>query len=155
VNLLFAAYGVAVPKGSTRAFVPKGWTRPIVTAANAKTKSWQQTITSAALEARGAGEPPLEGPARVRVWFFLPRPKSAPKKIRWPAKLPDLDKLLRAVFDGIVCGGLLRDDAQVVDEHATKYFAGGEFDPEGAAGIPRAVVRVVAGDDFLAQEREG
>lgn len=33
---------------------------------------------------------------------------------------PDLDKLLRAVFDSLRQGGLLLDDAQITEVHASK-----------------------------------
>jgi crossover junction endodeoxyribonuclease RusA len=69
------------------------------------------------------GKPPLTGPVRVGIAFRLPRPKSAPKTIRWPAKRPDLDKLCRAVLDGITAGSAITDDSQVVVLHALKRFA--------------------------------
>lgn len=134
-------FGVPIPKGSTRAFVPKGWTRPIVTSDNAKTKPWQESITQAAIEARGAA-PPIEEPVSLVVRFYLPRPKTAPKRVCVPAKKPDLDKLLRALKDGLTRGGIYRDDAQVVEIKASKAFAAGHQDPAGAAGVPRAVVEV-------------
>lgn len=135
------AYGTPVPKGSTRAFIPKGWTRPIVTADNTKTKPWQETIKQAALEARG-GRPPIDGPVALFVRFFVPRPKTAPRRVTEPAKKPDLDKLIRALKDALTSAGAYHDDAQVTRVLATKDFAGGEFDPDGGAGVPRAVVEI-------------
>ncbi len=35
-------------------------------------------------------------------------------KYLWRNKRPDLDKLVRAVFDGVVESGLIKDDAQFV-----------------------------------------
>ena len=61
--------------------------------------------------------------AAVRIVFRLPRPKAAPKAVLWPAKRPDLDKLTRAVLDGLVAGGAIADDSQVVHLMARKYFA--------------------------------
>jgi crossover junction endodeoxyribonuclease RusA len=63
------------------------------------------------------------GPVQVNVFFRLPRPKSAPRHIFWPAKRPDLDKLCRSVFDGLTEGGAWADDAQVVSMIAVKKFA--------------------------------
>jgi crossover junction endodeoxyribonuclease RusA len=69
------------------------------------------------------GNPPLTGPVKAVVDFRLPRPKSAPKNVRLPAKRPDLDKLCRAVLDGITAGGAIADDSQVVVLYALKRFA--------------------------------
>jgi len=138
--LTFTVYGVPIPQGSTRAFIPKGWTRPIVTADNAKTKPWRQAIVDSAREQmRGCG--PLLGPVELTVRFYLPRPKSAPKRVLVPAKLPDLDKLVRAVCDALTAAGVWRDDAQVVQVLASKAFAGGVADPD-PNGVPRATIEV-------------
>jgi crossover junction endodeoxyribonuclease RusA len=65
----------------------------------------------------------FDGPARVQITFRLPRPKSAPKSVTLPIKRPDIDKLARAVLDGLVAGGALADDSQVVDLLVSKRFA--------------------------------
>lgn len=141
--LTVTVYGVAAPQGSTRAFVPKGWRRPIITADNQRTKPWRQAIVEACLPVLN-GTPPLEGPVGVSVLFLLPRPKSAPRRVTEPAKLPDLDKLVRALLDGLTTAGAWRDDAQVVTIGASKAFAGGQRDPLGPVGVPRAEVAVAA-----------
>ncbi len=56
----------------------------------------------------------------VRVEFILPRPKSV-KRI-YPAVKPDLDKLVRAVLDGL--WPAWGDDAQVVGLLASKRYCG-------------------------------
>jgi crossover junction endodeoxyribonuclease RusA len=66
-----------------------------------------------------AGDPPL----RVAITFRLARPKSAPARVLFPVKRPDIDKLARAVLDGLVAGGALADDSQVVDLLVSKRFA--------------------------------
>jgi len=142
--LSFTAYGVPAPQGSTRAFMRPGMKHPVVTADCARTKPWRQAIVDASREVM-AGRAPLEGPVEVRVAFYLPRPKSAPRRITDPAKLPDLDKLVRALFDALTAAGVWRDDAQVVHVHARKAFAGGRHDddPDGP-GVPRAHITVEA-----------
>ena len=137
--ITFTAYGTPIPQGSTKAFMRPGMKFPIVTADNAKTKPWRQAIVDACRSLL-AGRQPLEGPVEVRVVFYLPRPKSAPKRITEPSKKPDLDKLARALGDAMTTAGVWRDDAQVISTLARKAFAGGIHDPEGAMGIPRAVV---------------
>ena len=70
--------------------------------------------------------PPLDGPALVYVGFVLPRPKSLPKRVRHPSRRPDLDKLIRAVLDGLTEGGAWYDDGQVTKLSAQKQYADAE-----------------------------
>ena len=60
----------------------------------------------------------------LTVRFYLPRPKSLPKRVTEHTKKPDLDKLLRAVLDACTTGGVWRDDSQVATIHARKVYAG-------------------------------
>jgi len=76
---------------------------------------------------------PFPGPVEVRLGFSLPRPQShygtgrnagrikasAPT---WPAQMPDLDKLVRAVLDACTDAGLWRDDSQVCALQAAKLY---------------------------------
>lgn len=63
------------------------------------------------------------GPVDLRLEFVMLRPKATPKTRTPPAvKRPDLDKLTRAVFDGIT-GTLIADDSQVVNLRASKRIA--------------------------------
>lgn len=139
----FTAYGVAAPKGSTKAFYVKSLGRAIVTADNKRTKPWQQEVAGAAVAARAAADGRAwaitEDAIVLDVTFYLPRPKSLPKRIVEHCKKPDLDKLLRATKDALT-GVLWRDDAQVVALTGAKAYAGGCFDPDGINGVPRAVV---------------
>lgn len=136
-------YGTPIPQGSSKAFLPRGWKRPIVTADNPKTKSWRQAIIDASREwAEGHGPWPREMPLALNVAFFLPRPSSAPKRRTEVTTRPDLDKLLRAVGDALTDAGVWLEDAQVVAATASKAYAGGRHDPLGAAGPPRAEILV-------------
>jgi crossover junction endodeoxyribonuclease RusA len=160
--LTFSVYGVPAPKGSTKAFYIAKLGRAITTADNRRSAPWQEAVVTAAREAL-AGALPLEGPVGVALSFYLPRPKTAPKRVTRPTKKPDLDKLERCVLDGLTRAGVWRDDAQVIAMITEKAFAGGADDPLREAGIPRADVRVylmaeqahVPGDLFMfaAQER--
>lgn len=83
---------------------------------------WRATV---ALVASQHVPTPFEGPVTVEVAFRFPMPRSRPKKLReqgevWRDKKPDLDKLLRAVFDGLTDAGAIFDDAQIVHVIATK-----------------------------------
>jgi Holliday junction resolvase RusA-like endonuclease len=137
----FVVYGVPIPKGSTKAFFRPGMRFPVVTNDNAKSKPWQESVVAAARDAIGAG-PPLDEPVAVAIRFFMPRPKTAPRRVVQPTKKPDLDKLVRCVEDGLTRAGVYRDDSQVVVIIARKEFAGGHSDPAGEHGLPRASIEV-------------
>lgn len=138
--LAFTVWGVAQPKGSARAFVPKGWTRAVVTSDNPKGKGWQQLVAEAAGRARDAtGAALLEGPVSLTVAFYLPRPKSLPKRVTAHTKKPDLDKLVRSVKDGLTRVAW-HDDAQVVRVDATKGYA-------EAGEAPHAVIAIAPWED--------
>jgi len=137
--ITFTAYGIAATQGSLRGFIPKGWKRPILTSDNKRLRPWRQAVVDSCREIV-AGRCPMEGPVHLDVTFFLPRPKTAPKRITEPAKLPDLSKLVRALEDALTSAGVWRDDAQVIHVEARKAVAAGIHDPEGAAWIPGAVV---------------
>ena len=136
----FVVYGVPVPKGSMRAFLPKGSTRPIVTDSNRSVKPWTVAVKTAAVEARQRNPEAYiaDGPVGLEATFYLPCPKSAPKRQpAFPAKRPDLDKLVRVVADALT-GVLWQDDAQVTSLVAKKRYAGRQ-DDAAALPLPRPV----------------
>lgn len=119
----FAVDGVPIPQGSKTAFVVGK--RAVVTDANKGTlKPWRALVTAAALDALARSfQDPLEGAIDVEVVFSFVRPKSVPLTRVYPSVKPDVDKLARAVLDGLTDSGLFRDDAQVVRLVATKVYA--------------------------------
>jgi crossover junction endodeoxyribonuclease RusA len=87
------------------------------------------------------------GPVNVEITFGLPRPKGHygtgrnAGKVRdsapwYPHGRPDLDKLTRAVLDGLTAGGAWVDDAQVVCLTARKVYGspGCRINLEGVGG---------------------
>lgn len=119
----FTAFGVPQPKGSARAFVPKGWTRAVVTSANPKNKGWQQTVAEAAGRAMETSPWDLmQGPVMLTADFYLPRPKSLPKRVTAHIKKPDTDKLVRGLGDSLT-HVVWADDSQVVEMHVRKHYA--------------------------------
>ena len=69
-------------------------------------------------------ELPLSGPAMLFMRFNLPRPKSLPKKVRYPMKSKtDWDNLAKSVQDALQAGGLIENDCMVIDGAASKRFA--------------------------------
>lgn len=134
-TLRFMAFGLPQPKGSARAFVPKGWTRAVVTSDNPKNKGWQQIVAGAAQTAlEETGGRMLTGPISLVVDFFLPKPKSTPKSVKAHLKKPDLDKLVRSVKDALTKVAW-EDDSQVVMVTATKMFAPAGYSPAARVEI--------------------
>lgn len=113
------------PQGSKR--IMRG---RLIEASGDKLKRWRKAI---AAECTKAAQGNLWlGPVEVEVDFYLPRPPSVKQSKRWhPIVPPDLDKLCRAVLDGIGQGpsgktgdGMIwGDDSQVVSLIARKHYA--------------------------------
>lgn len=129
-RLAWTVYGLPAPQGSAKGFLHRATGRVIVTHANRRTVGWRQEVAAALAKALESADPPLAPdcalfprPAAVRVsiTFYLPRPKSLPKRILTPASRPDLDKLLRAALDAMT-GLLYDDDAQVAAVTASKAY---------------------------------
>lgn len=105
----------------------------VVEAAGQKLKVWRKAIAAACHNLLSEEHSLLLGPVRVEVEFYLPRPSSVSvRKRSLPIVPPDLDKLLRALLDGIGQGydtgkvgdGLIwGDDSQVVEIVARKFYA--------------------------------
>lgn len=136
MTLSFVAYGVPQPKGSARAFVPKGWKRPIVTSDNPKNKGWQQIIAEAAGSAmqRTPAFRLITTSAVLSVTFYLPRPKAIRDKVVPHTKKPDLDKLVRSCKDAMSKVAWL-DDALVVDIRARKFYTAPGVPPRAEISI--------------------
>lgn len=113
--------------------------------------TWRQDIIRAALIARGCdpdtghapqpdadGNSPapiltIEGACALQIMIFLPRPASISiKKRPLPSVKPDLDKMTRAIMDGLKEAGVYRDDALVVKIWVIKQYAGDT--PDAAPG---------------------
>ena len=134
----FTAYGVAQPQGNKTAFVRNG--RAIITEgrrpeAREAFAGWRASVATAARDWQQAqgGVAVLDGPLDVEVTFYLPRPVSTPKRVVYPTKRPDLDKLTRVIGDSLT-GIIIADDSVIVSLLAKKRFA--------IDGPPRAEIRV-------------
>jgi crossover junction endodeoxyribonuclease RusA len=149
--LMFTVYGEAQPQGSTKAFVPKGWSRPILTSTNPKLKSWRQLVAESANVALArldkADRTILLDGVRLTIAFYLPRPMSLAKRVTAHTKKPDIDKLLRAVCDAL-SGVVFRDDSQICELVAVKHYA-------AAGALPRVdlTVEPTAGQVPLRREQ--
>lgn len=110
-------YGHPVPKarartvrtrsGKTVSFTPK------------ETESWENSIRNQALKARPGQL--LDGPLVLEATFFLLRPKSRPKKDKYPDRKPDLDNLVKSVKDALE-GIVYTNDSRIVDEVVRKRY---------------------------------
>lgn len=87
--------------------------------------AWRKAIKET-IEAEYDGEP-LDQPLSVEADFFMPKP--ARPMFDEPATAPDLDKLQRAVGDGMEAGGLVKNDARITHWNATKNYATDDFPP--------------------------
>lgn len=97
---------------------------------------WREAVRAETQrEMQGNGIPPYPGPVYVQATFYLPRPKGhygtgknagivRPSAPRYVSGKPDLDKLARALLDGLTEGGAWQDDAQVVVLEVEKMYAG-------------------------------
>lgn len=84
-------------------------------------KPWVEAIAMSCLGQRPKGAGLLEPPYKIGLRFVMPRPKGP--KYDWPSADGDLDKLARAVLDGLTQGGLILDDRHVVQLDCSKEFA--------------------------------
>jgi len=117
----FFVPGIPVPQGSKKGFSRKDSTFVQIVDDNKATLGpWRDQIARSAFSAWAYAEP-IDGPCRVDAAFVLPRKPSVKRAL--PTVLPDLDKLLRALFDGITqAGNVWADDSRVVETHATKVY---------------------------------
>lgn len=138
----FVVFGVPQQVGSKTSFVPLdksgnpyrrvngGGVMVQTTDSNKKAKPWMAAVRAAAGTAFHGDL--ITGPVRLTITFFFPRPqshfgtgKNAGKvKASAPhrhAGTPDIDKLCRAIADGLT-GVVLKDDKQVAELAACKLW---------------------------------
>jgi len=127
----FTVFGVPVPQGSKRGFINRKSGRVQLVEANLKTIPWRGMVSIAARAAWAIKRHVICDPVRVTAVFYFPYRKSDLKKDGTPKRdgvvykcsKPDLDKLLRAIFDGITDAGAWRDDSLVAEVAAKKTYS--------------------------------
>lgn len=122
-ELFFIVFGTPIPQGSMKAFLPKGWNRAVITSDNTKLKPWRQMLSVTVLDAMHSSKVQLIerlAAVSVEVTFFFERPQSCKKQVNKTTK-PDMDKLLRSLFDAMT-GIVFADDAQVCHVTMEKVF---------------------------------
>lgn len=109
----FEVEGLPAPQGSKRHV---GNNRFIEASKNLP--AWRAAIEE---ECRSLFDEPIDGALEVELWFYLPKPSSVSRD--YPSVMPDLDKLVRAVGDGLTKGGAIVDDARIVNLLAYKRYS--------------------------------
>ncbi len=147
-QLEFTAHGIPITQGSVNAYPTKGGRGVRVVSKTPKLVEWREIVRHAAELAAGDGWEVQDGAAMVNITFWLPRPKTAPKTVDvLPLKGVDLDKLVRAIFDGTTAAGVWTDDSRAVGLVTWKFFAVGPdlpkiYRPEWHRTTPRAEVKI-------------
>jgi Holliday junction resolvase RusA-like endonuclease len=109
--ITFQVDGQPVPQGSMKVINGR-----VIHAKGSELAAWRSAI---ALRAREAGAKPHIEPVEIEMIFTMTRPKTVNRPE--PSVAPDLDKLVRAVLDGLTAIAY-RDDGQVVRLTATKEY---------------------------------
>lgn len=135
---LFVGGVEAVAKGNMRAFIPKGWSRAVVTDTGGKElRAYENQVRNAArveMQRRGL-QTAHHQPFSVELCFFQPRPDKdmdrhgqlAKSARSTPWVKPDLDKLQRGALDALT-KIVWDDDARVVRLVVEKRFADATHD---------------------------
>jgi crossover junction endodeoxyribonuclease RusA len=120
------------PQGSKR-HVGRG----VMIESSAKVKPWREAVKWAWRE---LNVEKICGPVAVTMVFTLIKPKSAPKRrVTYPDRTPDVDKLVRSTCDALVQAGAIEDDARVVHLTASKVYPSEGYQ---ALKTPGAVIRI-------------
>lgn len=128
--LAFTVPGIPVPQGSKR-HVGNG--RMIE--ANAGLRPWRAEVIAAAIAAADANKDWVSTGSRratyaLKVGFYFPRPKAHLRttgEVKPGAPVdhgtrPDLDKLIRALFDALTQSGVIGDDSQITRLIGAKQY---------------------------------
>lgn len=124
-QVLFEVVGTPKPQGSKTPFKDNAGNARMKESGGLAFAQWRNAVSAAAkdvVKERGRG---FDEAVSVTVAFRFAMPASRPKKVRVRGTVPmtvapDIDKLVRAVLDAMQAAGLIRNDSQVCDLHATK-----------------------------------
>ena len=130
----FIVAGTPVAQGSKKV-VPVGGRHRAIESNEANLRPWRLAVAAAAREAMDLADP-VRGPVMLELEFLTPRPRShfgtgrnatlvRPSAPVARITAPDIDKLARAILDGLT-GIVFVDDAQVVELVARKAFGPAE-----------------------------
>jgi len=152
--LQFTAYGVPAPQGSVKSIPLKGGKGVRTVAKTPRLVEWREVVRHAAEMAAGPTWQTQDGPAIIRMTFWVPRPKNAPKTVDvLPLRGEDSDKYARATNDAITNAGIWTDDSRVIRMEVEKLYAVGPdlpkiYDPAIHKSMPcvEVVIRWIPND---------
>lgn len=136
--------GMPGPQGSKKLVGRDGKGRGILVESSKKVKPWREAVKWAAheyfLRDHPGDETTLYGPVSVEMIFTWPKPASAPKRrVTFPDRNPDIDKLCRSTLDALTQSGVIEDDARVIRLVASKVYPN---EGKDALPVPGAVIRI-------------
>lgn len=118
----FGVIGTPAPQGSKKGYVVNG--RVNMVESSAAVKPWREAVAAAFRDHMfRLGEPRINpnDPVYVAVDFRFEKPRTS--KLTHPGRRQgDLDKLLRATYDGLVMSGYLPDDSQIQSGRQSKRW---------------------------------
>lgn len=140
----FFVAGLPKPQPRPRAFARKfgdKWQARVYDASTAE--GWKSLVANAARQY--VPFPPLQGPIRCDITFWMPRPKShfrsngelKPNAPHWHISRGDRDNLDKAVLDALTQLGMWDDDSQVCCGEVSKRYG-------SAIGRPGAQITIEA-----------
>lgn len=112
-------YGQPIPQGSKSVAVRGG--KAVMFDDNPALEKWRNDMAIRFTAIRN-GAPTIVGPVRVVAAFAVRRPPSIPRNREHPAVKPDLDKLVRALFDSLSTAQVWTDDSRVISMQAWKQY---------------------------------
>lgn len=117
MTIRFTAYGLPAPQARPRRVqLPNG---RMVTFSPRSRTGWEDLIRWQALQHRP--ERLLDGPLALKCVFYMPRPKSAPKRREWNDRRPDIDNLFKSVADALK-GLVFVEDARIARAEVEKRY---------------------------------
>lgn len=125
MTLAFTIPGLPVPKGRPRFAQVAGHVRAFTPKPTMTHENWVRACAHEAVSKLPKAERmrfPLDGPLAIRVRFYLPRPPSRRKADLWPDRKPDLDNLLKALWDGLSLARVFVGDSRIVRVEAEKLY---------------------------------
>jgi Holliday junction resolvase RusA-like endonuclease len=128
-EISFFCAGTPVQQGSMRAVTRPGSTfAQLVSDNKGELHPWRTKIAQLAIAASIGTDWPMgyNGAVHLTCRFLLPMPATRPAAVRKRGiglctVTPDLDKLLRAIGDGLTESGVIADDARIVKGGQVKY----------------------------------
>ena len=86
-----------------------------------KTAQWEEFVRFQSLQYKPPGLPPT-CPIEMSLTFWMPRPKSLPKRVWYHVKRPDVDNLIKSVMDALE-GIFYANDSQIYKLNVEKKYA--------------------------------